>query len=101
MREGICAISATSALPSAEGEIAHPSEEQRDESERGDLAGERLGAGDSHLGARVHVDPAVGFPCDRGADHVHHAQRPDPSLLRISRSAIRVSAVSPDWLTAM
>ena len=98
-RVGHGAQLADHARPLQAGQVAHPAEVEGEHGQDGDLVGERLGAGHADLRPRVEVDAAVGLAGDAAADDVAQGQG-RMALALDSRTAARVSAVSPDWVMA-
>ena len=74
---------------------ANLAEIHREQVEGDDLRRERLGRGDADLRPGMGVDGAVGLARGHAADHVADRDA-QGALLRASRSAASVSAVSPD-----
>ena len=70
---------------------------QRQQLQRDELRGERLGRGDADFRAGVRVDRAVGLARRHAADDVADGDAAR-ALPLASRSAASVSAVSPDWV---
>ncbi len=69
---------------------AHLAEVERENGERGELAGERFGGGDADFRAGVSVNRAVGFAGDHGADDVADGERLRALLLGFALGGERV-----------
>ena len=77
-----------------DAQVAEPGQPERHQRERGDLAGERLGAGDADLGAGVQVDAAVHLARDGRADHVDQPERAGAAALGLADGRQRVGRLA-------